>query len=154
MIQMDVLTIIKEVLSRHEEVLVAYLFGSTVKGYAGEKSDIDLGLVLRRKFEPDAFYPVRLAGEVEKRLSEGREVDVRILNNQSPRFVYQVIKEGRVVFCRDEAERVDFETSVTKEYLDFKPFYEEYDRVRRKRILTSTCRRSKIFKEGKVRVFV
>jgi predicted nucleotidyltransferase len=120
MIQMDVPTIIKEVLSLHEEVLVVYLFGSTIKGYAGEKSDIDLGLVLRKKFEPDAFYPVRLAGEVEKRLSEGREVDVRILNNQSPRFVYQVIKEGNVVFCRDEA------------------FYEEYDRIRRKRILTST----------------
>nr|MDO8081214.1 nucleotidyltransferase domain-containing protein [Candidatus Freyarchaeota archaeon] len=135
---MDVSTIVKEVLSPREEVIVAYLYGSTVKGYAGEKSDIDIGLVLRRKFEPDALYPARLAGEIEKKPSVGREVDLRILNNQSPRFVYQVIKEGKVVFCRDEEERVEFETSITKEYLDFKPFYEEYDKVRRKRILTST----------------
>ncbi|MEM3526178.1 MAG: nucleotidyltransferase domain-containing protein [Candidatus Jordarchaeaceae archaeon] len=135
---MSISTIVKEVLTHREEVTVAYLFGSTVKGYASEKSDIDIGLVLKRKFEPDAFYSAKLAGEIEKRMGGNREIDLRILNNQSPRFVYQVIKEGRVIFCRDEEERVAFETSVTKEYLDFKPFYEEYDRVRRKRILTSS----------------
>ncbi|MEM2144630.1 MAG: nucleotidyltransferase domain-containing protein [Candidatus Jordarchaeaceae archaeon] len=134
---MDISTIVKEVLTPHKEVIVAYLYGSMVKGYASEKSDIDIGLVLKRKFEPDALYPAKLAEEIEKRLSGNREIDLRILNNQSPRFVYQVIKEGRVVFCRDEEERVAFETSVTKEYLDFKPFYEEYDRIRKKRILTS-----------------
>lgn len=95
---MDVSTTVKEALSPREEVVVAYLYGSTVKGYAGEKSDIDIGLVLRRKFEPDALYPARLAGEIEKKLNVGLKVDLRILNNQSPRFVYQVIKEGRVIF--------------------------------------------------------
>lgn len=100
-------------------------------------SDIDLGLVLRKEFEPDPLYPARIANELEKKLNSKREIDVRILNGQSVRFVYQVIKEGKVVFCRDEEERVEFETTITKSYLDFKPLYEEYDRIRRRRIITS-----------------
>ena len=138
MIQMNAFTVVKEVLASREEVLVAYLYGSIVKGYAVEGSDIDLGLVLRRQFEPDAFYPARIAREIEKRLGMKQELDVRILNDQSLRFVYQVLKEGKVVFCRDDEERVAFETIITKRYLDFKPLYEEYDRIRRERLITST----------------
>ncbi len=134
---MDVSTIIAEVLVTHKEVIVAYIYGSIVKGYADEVSDIDLGLVLRKEFEPDPLYPAIIANELEKKLNLKREVDVRILNGQSVRFVYQVIKEGKVVFCRDEEKRVEFETNITKGYLDFKPLYEEYDRIRRRRIITS-----------------
>ncbi|MFB0561222.1 MAG: nucleotidyltransferase domain-containing protein [Candidatus Lokiarchaeia archaeon] len=135
---MDLYKTIKEVLEAHKEVILAYIYGSTVKGYAVEGSDIDLGLVLRRQFEPDAFYPVRIAREIEKRLGMKQELDVRILNDQSLRFVYQVLKEGKVVFCRDDEERVAFETIIAKRYLDFKPLYEEYDRIRRERLITST----------------
>lgn len=67
-----------------------------------------------------------------------QELDVRILNDQSLRLVYQVLKEGKVVFCRDNEERVAFETIITKRYLDFKPLYEEYDRIRNERLIIST----------------
>ena len=42
---------IKEALKGHEEILVAYLYGSTVKGYEGKGSDIDVGLLLKEEFE-------------------------------------------------------------------------------------------------------
>ncbi|MBS7251592.1 MAG: nucleotidyltransferase domain-containing protein [Candidatus Freyarchaeota archaeon] len=134
---MDILSIIADVLATHEEIVTAYIYGSMVKGYADEASDIDVGLVLRRGFEPDPLYSARLANELEKRLNSKHEVDVRVLNGQSTRFVYQVIKEGKVVFCRNEEERVEFETNITKIYLDIKPLHEEYDRVRRQRIIAS-----------------
>ncbi|MEX2722367.1 MAG: nucleotidyltransferase domain-containing protein [Candidatus Freyarchaeota archaeon] len=134
---MDISSIIAEVLAAHEEIVTAYIYGSIVKGYADEASDIDVGLVLRKGFEPDPLYPARLANELEKKLNLKHEVDVRVLNGQSTRFVYQVIKEGKVVFCRNEEERVEFETSITESYLDFKPIYEEYDRIRRQRIIAS-----------------
>ena len=51
---------IREALKGHGEILVAYLYGSTVKGYTGKESDIDLGLLLKEDFEAEALYPCLL----------------------------------------------------------------------------------------------
>lgn len=126
---------IKKTLKGHDEILVVYLYGSTAKGYGREESDLDVGLLLRDDFTADALYPVRIAREIEKGCSLNRKVDVRILNGRPPRFLYQVIKGGEVIFSADERARVGFETSVTDAYLDFKPFYEQYDEKRRERLL-------------------
>jgi hypothetical protein len=126
---------IKEVLKGHEEILVAYLYGSTVKGYEGKKSDIDVGLLLKEDFKAEALYPARIAGEIKKKCSLHQEVDVRILNERPYRFLHQVIREGEIILSTDERERVRFETSVIDRYIDFKPFYEQYDEKRRERLL-------------------
>ena len=126
---------IKEVLKKHEEILVAYLYGSTVKGYMKKESDIDVGLLLKENFEAEALYPARIAGEIKKKCGFNQSVDVRILNNRSYRFLHQVIKEGEVILSTAERERVKFETSITDRYIDFKPFYEQYDEKRRERLL-------------------
>lgn len=127
--------VIREVLGKHEEILVAYLYGSTVKGYSGKTSDVDVGLLLEEDFQPGPLYPARLAGEIREECGLDREVDVRVLNGRSYRFLHQVIKEGEVVFSKDEKERVRFETSVVDAYIDFKPFYDQYDEKRRERLL-------------------
>jgi hypothetical protein len=132
---------IREVLKGHEEILVAYLYGSTVKGYKREKSDIDVGLLLKENFKVDALYPVRIARELKEKCKFDQEVDVRILNGRSYRFLQQVIKEGEIILCVDEKERIRFETSVIDRYIDFKPFYEQYDQKRRERLLTCGWKR-------------
>jgi len=126
---------IRRILEPREEIAVAYLYGSTVKGYAGEGSDIDVGLLLRDGFRGDALYPARVAGEIERGLGLPRDVDVRILNDQSVRFQYRVAMEGEVIICRDEGERVRFETRTVAMYLDFKPFHDRYEEERRMRLL-------------------
>jgi len=127
---------IKEVLKKHKEILVAYLYGSMVKGYEGKESDIDVGLLLKEDFETYALYPAHIAGEIKKKCGLDHEVDVRILNKRPYRFLHQVIKEGKIIISTNERERVRFETSVTDRYIDFKPFYKEYDEKRRERLLT------------------
>ncbi|MEA2089706.1 MAG: nucleotidyltransferase domain-containing protein, partial [Thermoproteota archaeon] len=126
---------IYKVLKRRQEILVAYLYGSTVKGYHGKMSDIDVGVLLKEDFRPEPLYPARIAGEIREECGFNQEVDVRILNERPYRFLHQVIKEGRVILSRDERERVRFETSVIDGYIDFKPFYEQYDKKRRERLL-------------------
>jgi len=126
---------IKEVLKRHEEILVAYLYGSTVKGYKGKRSDIDVGLLLKENFKAEALYPARIAGEIKQKCGLDQEVDVRILNERPYRFLHQVIRTGEIILSTDERERVRFETSVIDRYIDFKPFYEQYDEKRRQRLL-------------------
>lgn len=126
---------IKEVLKKHKEILAAYLYGSTVKGYKGKESDIDVGLLLKKDFEAEALYPARIAGEIKEKCGLDQEVDVRILNKRPYRFLHQVIREGEVILSTDERERVKFETSIIDRYIDFKPFYEQYDEKRRERLL-------------------
>lgn len=129
---------IKEVLKGHEEILVAYLYGSTVKGYEGKRSDIDVGLLLKKDFEAEALYPARIAGEIKEKCSLSQEVDVRTLNKRPHRFLHQVITEGEIITSTNERERTRFETSVIDRYIDFKPFYKQYDEKRRERLLTCT----------------
>lgn len=125
---------IKEVLRKRGEVILAYLYGSTVKGYARRDSDLDLGILLEEDFHPDPLYPARIALEIETQARTDREMDVRILNGMPLRFLRQVI-DGDLVYSRRESDRVCFETTVVDRYLDFKPFYEQYDRNRRERLL-------------------
>ena len=127
---------IREVLKKHEEILVAYLYGSMVKGYEGKESDMDVGLLLKEDFEADALYPAHVGGEIKEKCGLDHEVDVRILNKRTYRFLHQVIREGEIIMSTDERERVRFETYVIDRYIDFKPFYEQYDEKRRERLLT------------------
>jgi hypothetical protein len=132
---------IREALKKHKEILVAYLYGSMVKGYEGKGSDIDVGILLKEDFEAEALYPARIAGEIKEKCSFSQEVDVRILNKRPYRFLHQVIRDGEVILCTDERERVRFETSVIDGYIDFKPFYEQYDEKRRERLLACTWKK-------------
>jgi len=126
---------IKQVLKGHKEIVVAYLYGSMVKGYEGKGSDIDIGLLLTENFEAEALYPARIAGEIKEKCGLDQEVDVRILNKRPYRFLHQVIRDGEIILSADERERVRFETSIIDGYIDFKPFYNQYDAKRRERLL-------------------
>ena len=126
---------IKEVLKEHKEILVAYLYGSTVKGYDRKSSDIDVGLLLKEEFDAEPLCSARIAGEIKEKLGLHHEVDVRILNEGPYRFLHQVIRWGAIILSTDERQRVRFETSVIGRYIDFKPFYKQYDEKRRERLL-------------------
>jgi len=118
-------------IKERKEIAACYLFGSTAKGIKGE--DIDIGLLLKKGYEPGAFYEGAIISELEK--AGLRNVDVRILNSAPARFLNQVLKYGKLVFTNDEAARVDFESNASKLYIDIAPLYAEYDRIRMKRLV-------------------
>lgn len=126
---------LKSVISEHEEVIAAYLYGSAAQGRMRADSDIDVGILLADDAVTDHRYVVRMARELQSRCRLDREVDLRVLNRRPIRFLNQVMRYGELVFVRDEKKRVEFETGVLKEYLDFKPFLREYDRERRRRLM-------------------
>jgi len=131
----DLIESLKSVISEHEEVIVAYLYGSAAQGIMRANSDIDVGILLADDAAPDYRYEVRMAGEIQSRCHLARDVDLRVLNRRPIRFLNQVLRYGQLVFVRDEKKQVEFETGVLKEYLDFKPFLMEYDRERRRRLI-------------------
>jgi len=82
---------IKKVLKGHEEILVSYLYGSTVRGDNAKTSDIDIGLLLKEEFKEDALYPARIAGEIKRKCNLNQEVDIRILNYRPARCLHRGI---------------------------------------------------------------
>jgi uncharacterized protein len=113
--------------------LAAYLYGSTARKKAHKGSDIDIGVLLTELYDPDPLYEARLSAELDRYL--GAETDVRVLNCRSLSFLHQVLKHGILLFSRDERPRVGFETGVYSRYLDYKHFYDSFNRTREKRLL-------------------
>jgi len=57
------------------------------------------------------------------------KIDLRILNVSPFLLQYNILKEGVLIFSRDEAERVDFETRVMNRFFELKPYLDEYKRM-------------------------
>ena len=127
---------LRDVLQKHEEIVVAYIYGSSVRGQMRDDSDIDIGLLLREDFQQDALYPARIAEEIARSCGLKREIDVRVLNDMPITFLHQVLKYGVLILSRDERKRIEFETWVWDMYLDYKPFFERFNETRRKRLLS------------------
>jgi hypothetical protein len=53
------------------------------------------------------------------------ELDARVLNGAPTAFRYAVLRTGRNLYCRSEADRIAFEESAILEWLDFEPLYTE-----------------------------
>lgn len=114
---------IRKVLEKRPEVLAAYLYGSHAKGYAREKSDLDIGILLYPGVEYSLLDQGGLWNDLEG--IEGFDVQTFVINDKPPLFRHQVISPRRVVFCRDNSLRADFEVQTFNEYFEVKPIIEE-----------------------------
>ncbi len=82
--------IIDIVFKNREEVLLCYLYGSYVSGNRSEFSDVDLGIFLDSTFKIHYLYLVDLSLEIEKEFGNKIEVDLSILNDATPRFLFNI----------------------------------------------------------------
>ncbi len=108
------------------EVECAYVFGSRSRGQAGQLSDLDLGILVSELLPLQARLD--LAAALIERMTD-EDVDVVILNDAPPALRHRVIRDGVLLFARDEGARVAFESRAIREFLDFQPVLERYDRA-------------------------
>lgn len=99
-----------------------YLYGSFAKGDAIESSDIDIGVHLDPSFKPDLHYMGGILLEIEA-LAKGRKVDAFVINNMSPLFRFNAIYSNKVLYCKDQEKRIDFELKTRRDYEDYLPFF-------------------------------
>jgi len=104
---------IHEALNGVEDVIVAYVYGSTAKGKEHEFSDIDVAILLK---EPSLDKTMRIHSLLTELL--GDRVDTLLLNFAPPILKYQVVKNGLRVLSKDENARVTFEARALSEGLD------------------------------------
>jgi len=117
----EIIDELTRLLREREEIIFAYLHGSFL---THDFRDIDIAIYLKK--DEDVLYEVELGVELEKILKF--PVDVRVLNSAPLTFKFKVIKDGLLLFSRDERIRSDFEALTISEYHDFSYFRKRYRR--------------------------
>ncbi len=101
------------------DVLAVILYGSQARGDAGPGSDTDVCLVLR-----DAFPREELPRKTLDYL--GFDLDLRIFQALPLPLRRRVLREGGVLFVRDEGALYDLAIKTAKAWEDFRHVYSDY----------------------------
>jgi uncharacterized protein len=102
-------------------VALAYLHGSQASGQATPLSDVDVAIVTEGVISARDRLRLELSLETALAAFLGRDVDVRVINQAPLPVRGRVVQTGVLLYARDDAVRVDFETAVRSAYFDFLP---------------------------------
>lgn len=107
-------------------VEIAYLFGSLAQERAHTDSDCDLALLMAEPW--DSKEGLILMARLQRDLQPlcGRTVDLSFLNSAPALFRFEVIRNGEVLFSRDELARIEWEKRTRDDYEDFVHFQSFY----------------------------
>lgn len=106
---------------KDEQVLALILFGSQVHGEHAAGSDVDLCLVLSPA-PHTSFELSRKKLEYSSKFS----ADIHVFQQLPLYFKQRVLRDGKVLFCRDEDSLYELAFDVIREYSDFEHVYREY----------------------------
>ncbi|MGQ9549973.1 MAG: type VII toxin-antitoxin system MntA family adenylyltransferase antitoxin [Roseiflexus sp.] len=111
---------VETIVHAQPDVRLVYLFGSQVIGATGPLSDIDLAVLLAR--EASAIHVFAQLEHLFSLALDGQAVDIVILNQAPIELAYAVMAQGKIIYQRSLAERVEYEAEVMSRYGDYLPF--------------------------------
>jgi len=123
----DVIRKIRDVIEKDSVVLFAYLHGSFLENSSYHDIDVAIYLQQEKGLTPLVMQEkeFKLSSMLEQKYRNTR-FDVRTLNPAPPSFKYQVIKNGLLLFTKDEERLADFEMATIPHYLDFSIYRKRY----------------------------
>jgi len=102
-------------------ILAILLFGSVARGEATVRSDTDVCLVLRA----DRYAPLELS-RIKLEYAGDTALDVQVFQ-QLPLYVrHRVLKDGEIVFSRDDDALYELAFRTARAFERFKPIYHAY----------------------------
>ena len=107
-----------------KDVLAVVVFGSYARGDDGPASDLDICLVL----QPEDYGNLELS---RKRLEYLKTFSIPTLDihiyQQLPLYIRKrILKEGEILFCRDEEVLYEMAFRTVQEFEDFRDIYHSY----------------------------
>lgn len=99
-----------EPLKKNRDVVSIYLFGSYARGREKPFSDIDICVVADRDANMDEILS-----------HSSKKIDISIFHDLPLSMRFRVIKEGKLLFSRDELKLHRIIVATIRSYLDFKP---------------------------------
>ena len=117
-----------EVVSKDNDILALYAFGSLIENKLQPLSDLDFGIVLSTKLSRKENFDkhLDLIG-IFNNVFRTDEIDLILMNDAPPRFTYHIIKTGKLLFMGNKGKLAEFQEFVIKHYLDFKYYRDEFD---------------------------
>jgi len=102
-------------------ISISYLYGSFLDDTFNKFSDIDIALVINDL--PDKHQQMQLEMKITALLDQRFKLpfDIRTINNAPLKVKGEVVTNGKLIYCADDAFRVNFETYVRDRYFDFLP---------------------------------
>jgi predicted nucleotidyltransferase len=120
MMKQEVLTVIRNVLTRDDRVVFAYVYGSFVQ--EDSFRDIDVGVYVKIPEE----NPFVISADIKTQLSRGAkrenldfaadQFDVQMINHAPFTFLKRVFKEGVLLVDRDPELRTDLVEYVSRKF--------------------------------------
>lgn len=101
-----------------KEILAVIIFGSFARREKFE--DIDICLVLDKKY--DSLKMSRKA----LKLSVSKNFDVHVFQQLPLYLKPRILREGKIIFCRNRDALYDIAFLAIKEFEDFKPIYQAH----------------------------
>lgn len=120
-----------DVLAREDDVLGAYLFGSTARGTAGPRSDVDVAVLLREPVPTDRA--LRLQALLRPVVAP-RPLDLVVLNGAPASLAYRVLRDGTRLLEVDRTAMARHREETIRRYLDLAPLRRELARGVRDRV--------------------
>ena len=105
-------------LCRKYNIQLLVLHGSHAQGHAGKKSDLDIGILLKKK--PGMDRQLDLLTDFGQIF--GEKFDPVFLNGAEPLISYQVALHGKPLFEKEEGIFQRFKIQATARYMDSKKF--------------------------------
>ena len=127
---MDHVSRVITLVSDDQDVLALYLFGSGAQNRLQPLSDLDFGILLSRRLDKKHRFEKEtdLIGKLNDFFGTD-EIDLVVLNDVPPRFSFNILKYGNLLFFRDKEAVNEFRERVLNYYLDFKYFRADFDRT-------------------------
>jgi predicted nucleotidyltransferase len=108
-------------LSKNRKVMAIYLFGSQINGRARRDSDVDIAVLLADstdKMECDVL------------LERRGDIDISLFHRLPLSIQFSILKNGRILYCRDKSFCEKVMRGILMRYLDFSSFIlRHYNRV-------------------------
>ena len=103
---------IASILSTEPTVIAVYLFGSHARSTASKDSDIDIAVATNKKHDYSFFYE-KLQTVIDEQY-DMREITL----DSSPLFLFEVIRNGVVLYEKTPHDRLTFEAQALLRYYD------------------------------------
>ena len=108
------LEIIKKTILEKIECEAIVLFGSYARGTQNNESDIDIAIKPKNEvLKKELFY---LSQELEDKINI--EIDLIDLNNIGDGFRYEILINGKIIYCEDEFKFELYKLDMYREYLE------------------------------------
>lgn len=113
---------LKDYFENNKNILLAFIFGSEAKGVAGEESDLDIAVYLKKEDEEDRIW-------LDLSRITAKNIDLISLNNAPASLISNIFKTGIPLAIKDRKLYLDLYLSSSLEAEDFLEFAQDYYKI-------------------------